>query len=120
MKTPIEGLPRLRVAILKAGDAVTKAAVREVKRSALNVESGAKLRSPVDTGRLRGSITHDLSESGLGAVIGTNVEYSPYVEFGTERQRAQPYLLPALEEERPRFYARLRAAVGAALVRGID
>lgn len=31
-------------------------------------------------------------------VVGTNVEYSVYVEFGTSEQRAQPYLRPALEQ----------------------
>jgi len=29
-------------------------------------------------------------------VVGTNVEYSAYVEFGTARQQAQPYLFPAV------------------------
>jgi len=36
---------------------------------------------PVDTGRLRGSITH--AEDGDDCYIGTNVEYAPYIEFGT-------------------------------------
>jgi hypothetical protein len=31
-------------------------------------------------------------------VVGTNVEYSVYVEYGTSEQRAQPYLRPALEQ----------------------
>ncbi len=30
-------------------------------------------------------------------VIGTNVEYAPFVELGTSKQAAQPYLNPALE-----------------------
>ena len=34
------------------------------------------------------------------ARIGTNIEYGPYVELGTSRQRAQPYLRPALDEKR--------------------
>lgn len=36
---------------------------------------------PVDTGRLRGSITY--SVDGDDCYIGTNVEYAPYIEFGT-------------------------------------
>ena len=59
-------------------------------------ESYAKQLCPVDTGRLRNSITHaQLTED--TEVIGTNVEYAPYVELGTSRQRAQPYLRPAAE-----------------------
>jgi HK97 gp10 family phage protein len=30
-------------------------------------------------------------------VIGTNVEYAPYVELGTSKMAAQPFLNPALE-----------------------
>lgn len=31
-------------------------------------------------------------------VVGTNVEYSVYVELGTSRMQAQPYLRPAVRE----------------------
>jgi len=34
------------------------------------------------------------------ARIGTNIEYGPYVELGTSRMRAQPYLRPAYDEKR--------------------
>jgi HK97 gp10 family phage protein len=50
---------------------------------------------PKDTGRLQGSITHKPNLSEKAVYIGTNVEYAPYVELGTSRQKAQPYLRPA-------------------------
>ena len=34
------------------------------------------------------------------ARIGTNIEYGLYVELGTSRQRAQPYIRPAYDEKR--------------------
>ena len=36
---------------------------------------------PVDTGRLRNSISFDVIEEERAVYIGTNVEYAPYVEF---------------------------------------
>ena len=42
-------------------------------------------RAPVDTGRLKGSISHAVVESENAVYIGTNVEYAPYQEFGTSR-----------------------------------
>lgn len=33
-------------------------------------------------------------------VVGSDVEYAAYVEFGTSKMAAQPYLRPALEEAR--------------------
>lgn len=42
-------------------------------------EGYAKENCPVDTGRLRNSITHQTVEK--DEYIGTNVEYAPYVEL---------------------------------------
>lgn len=72
---------------------------RDLQRRALQVDRAAKQNCPVDTGRLRSSITNELGQDsqGLVATIGTNVEYAPYVELGTSLMAAQPFLLPALE-----------------------
>lgn len=64
---------------------------RDLARRAVNVQSQAKINATgrpgpnVQSGRLRGSITHELAtdEKGLVARIGTNVEYAAYVELGT-------------------------------------
>jgi len=55
----------------------------------------AKLNTPVDTGLLRNSETKQVIEK--KALVGTNIEYAPNVEFGTSKQRAKPYLRPALD-----------------------
>lgn len=44
-------------------------------------ESYAKKLCPVDTGRLRNSITHQQYDENT-EVIGSNVEYAPHVELG--------------------------------------
>ena len=59
-------------------------------------ETYAKQICPVDTGNLRNSITHKQMDENT-EVIGTNVEYAPYVELGTRKSKAQPYLRPAAE-----------------------
>lgn len=72
---------------------------KDLQRRALQVDGAAKRLCPVDTGRLRSSITNEIGQDGGGlvALIGTNVEYAPYVELGTSKMAAQPFLLPALE-----------------------
>jgi HK97 gp10 family phage protein len=67
-------------------------------RLGLMVQNNARRLCPVDTGRLRSSITATRGRDGRGpyVAIGTNVQYAPFVEFGTRHQRAQPYLRPAL------------------------
>lgn len=77
---------------------------RDLVRRAMRVEAQAKANASgrpgprVRTGRLRGSITWRLRQDGgqLVADVGTAVEYAPYVELGTRRARAYPFLRPAL------------------------
>lgn len=73
-------------------------------RVGLRVESQAKLNASgrpgpnVQTGRLRSSITWQLGkdEIGLYVDVGSGVYYAGYVELGTSRAPAYPYLRPAL------------------------
>lgn len=67
---------------------------RALEMIGLAGESFAKQDCPVDTGRLRNSITH-VTDGDKSVYIGTNVEYAAYVELGTVRTRPQPYLRPA-------------------------
>lgn len=67
---------------------------KAVKMIGMQAERNVKTVTPVDTGRLRGSITHE-SDSDT-AYVGTNVYYAPYVEFGTYKMAAQPYLKPGI------------------------
>ena len=76
-------------------------AMEKGKRNALTAigataETYAKKATPVDTGRLRNSISH--SVDGEAAYIGTNVEYAPYVELGTSRTKAHHMLQKAATE----------------------
>ena len=114
-KVDITGLNDLRGKLRAIEQGVGRAARREVKRAALNVQRKARQAVPVDTGRLRNSIAIEEVEGGLDAKVGSNVEYAPHVEFGTVRMRARAYLFPAMESERAPFRKRLNDAVDAAL-----
>ena len=119
----IENLDKL-ISKLEKLDNVNQA----MEQACILVENEAKIKCPVDNGLLRNAITHYIEDNPneLVGVVGTNVEYAPYVEFGTgiysslgngrqDRwkykdakgewhstigQHPQPYLQPALEENR--------------------
>ena len=59
------------------------AVVKGLVECGMVAEGYAKKLCPVDTGRLRNSITFNVDESESSVSIGTNVEYGPYVELGT-------------------------------------
>jgi len=105
-------------------------ALKEViTKAVIIIEGKAKDKCPVMYGRLHTSITHEVKSSGKNHTgrVGTNVEYAPFVEFGTGKYEKygkgrttpwvyyseklkqfvwtegivpQPYLFPALKDSR--------------------
>ena len=84
--------------------AMEKAIERGLEAIGLTAEGHAKKETPVDTGRLRNSISH-AAEDG-SAYIGTNVEYAPYVELGA-RGRKGVHMLQRAATEHTDEYKRL-------------
>ena len=103
------------------------------------VERSAKQKAPKDTGALRRSITSKVEtvDGVVTGVVFTPLEYAPYVEFGTglfaeeggrmnvpwkyqadngdwyitSGQRPQPYLRPALKENKEKIIELLKEGV---------
>jgi hypothetical protein len=113
-----------------------------VRKAAFDVEAQAKARAPVDTGFMRNSLyvvtkassTYSQASSDtpppgasllpeipkptddMTAFVAVGANYGLYVEMGTSRMAAQPYLIPAADMVRPLFIealARLDFALGA-------
>lgn len=72
-------------------DAATR---RMLERIADDIVADARRFAPVDTGRLRDSISRGPASSDHVA-IAAYADYAAYVELGTSRQPAQPFLRPA-------------------------
>lgn len=84
--------------------ALKNAKKRGLEAIGLTAEGYAKKDTPVDTGRLRNSISHATDEE--AAYIGTNVEYAPYVELGA-RGRKGVHMLQRASSEHTDEYKRL-------------
>ena len=67
---------------------------RALTKCGLQAQTFSKSLCPVDIGNLRNSISYEVNDNTV--YIGTNVEYAPYIEFGTYKMLARPYLEPAL------------------------
>jgi hypothetical protein len=76
--------------------ALPGAAEALVERVTVDVAAGAAARAPIDTGNLAQSYTPEVD--GINGTAGSNVEYAPYVEYGTFHSGAQPHLVPAADE----------------------
>ncbi len=106
MKIQIEGLDSVNDIINRYADGITEKLSRGIAVGCKVVEAEAKSLCPVSTeetrpggphGELRQSITS--RTEGLTGLVGTNKEYAGYVEFGTYKMAAQPYLVPALKSK---------------------
>lgn len=78
----------------------------------LAAEGYAKALCPVDTGRLRNSITHQL-DGDKAVYIGTNVEYGPYVEMGTSTRDEKPFLRPAATDHASEYSQIMKSAMSS-------
>ena len=76
--------------------ALERAKRRGLEAIGLTAEGYAKRETPVDTGRLRNSISHATDDE--AAYIGTNVEYAPYVELGARGRQGVHMLQRAATE----------------------
>lgn len=101
MHLDVSELHDLERDLVKGAAKVEAAAPLIVKKTALDIEADGKINAPVDTGTLQNSISSDIN--GLTAEIGPSTEYEGYVEYGTSKMAAQPYMGPAAEKNTPPF-----------------
>ena len=136
MKIELKGIKQFKRELNKVKSDITREIERTTSASLLRIQSDAKRKAPVDTGRLRAAIHH--RQSGTDGEVSTNVKYAPYIEFGTGtlvsvpdelkelanefRGRglrqvnlpARPFLYPALVKERPNYIRNLKSVLGKA------
>lgn len=137
MNIELQGMDSVLNALTKPADEAKLA--NALQRACLLVERSAKQKAPKDNGDLARSITSEVRGSGadMEGVVYTPLEYAPYVEYGTglfaeeggrtdvpwcyqddkgewhstSGQKPQPFLRPALDENREEIMRMLREAL---------
>jgi HK97 gp10 family phage protein len=100
IRVNFSGKPDLAALFTKVDNAIQGAGI--------DTQAYAKQACPVDTGRLRSSIQYQ--KTGLAqCTVGTNVFYSWYVELGTYKMAARPFLFPAFQRASTNLIAELKA-----------
>ena len=133
----IEGLVEIVETLNKLEN--TESIVKGIELGCAAVERDAKKKAPKNTGELKRSITSKVENEGRQVVgkVFTPLEYAPYVEYGTglfaekggrkdvpwhymdekgewhstNGQRPQPFMRPALQENRERILEYIKAGV---------
>lgn len=92
MNNEIQGLAKLQKQLAK----LKNVSPHSLLAGALVLQRYAMENAPVKTGFLRNSATSRENEK--GAELAFQANYSYYVEFGTSKMAAQPYVRPAIDE----------------------
>ena len=98
MKIEIAGITALETKVERLKKETIPIIEKELLKAGFKVERKAKLTVHVDTGLLKGSIHTEQAEDKKSVTVGTDLEYAPHVEFGTYKDKAQPFLIPAYEK----------------------
>ncbi len=88
--------------------------VRAMRTATLMVQRDAKIYAPVDTGRLRASITPRVVTMAevVEGIVGSNVSYALFQELGTKYMKGKRYLQRAFDRNKERIYRLFEQTVG--------
>lgn len=109
VKVKIANLPQIRAAFLKAPAKMTRNLNEAIRKSIFMIEREGKIRTPVDTGRLRASYITRFSS--LRGEVGPTANYSLFVHEGTRYMRGRPFLRNAIQSAEQQIQGNFRRAV---------
>ncbi len=111
-------MPKIRIEGLDELEAKLKpnATLNDVKR--IVRKHGAELQNKMQdkadftkgyaTGQTKRSIGLEITDGGFTAASGPTTEYAEYLEYGTRFMEAQPFVRPALNEQKDKFIGDLQ------------
>ncbi len=108
----VKGIEEFQRAMHNFDSAMQRQVHMQLASWAADVKALARQLVPVRTGYLRSTIYAKISE--WVAEIGAEATYGLFVELGTHRMRAQPYLYPAIQQHLPRLEGIILDALDAA------
>jgi HK97 gp10 family phage protein len=82
-----------------------------VETTADNMVGYAQGIVPVRTGNLLASIFSDIDEDDLSVTFGATADYASFIEYGTVKMRAQPFLEPAAAIGQEEMNARIEETI---------
>lgn len=103
VKIRIKNIAQIRRAFSMAPSLMRRNLGSAITRATLLVKRESQIRSPVDTGRLRGShitrVNLGYTLQGIEGIVEPTVNYAIYVHEGTRYMRPRPFLRLALESQ---------------------
>lgn len=101
----IEGLDKLEKRLRENAtlDDVKKVVRKNGQELQVKIQSNADFTRGYATGQTKRSVGLELTNGGFTAESGPTTEYAPYLEYGTRFMDAQPFIKPALDDQKKEF-----------------
>lgn len=112
-KFKVEGLAELNAKLNFAAVRARAAAMEALHEEVDAIREDAKSGAPVKSGALRDGIQGEVG--GTEGKVRTTARHSTFVEHGTYKDPAQPYMAPAAAKSRVRWPLRAGARIRSAL-----
>lgn len=104
-KIKVEGLDKLQKK-LKSNvtmDDVKRVVKHNGSQLQERIQKNAEFTQGYQTGTTKRSVGLEITDGGFTVESGPTTEYAPYVEYGTRFMQAQPFIKPALDEQKKQF-----------------
>ena len=75
------------------------------------IQKNAEFTQGYQTGTTKRSVGMEIKDGGFTVESGPKTEYAPYVEYGTRFMQSQPFVKPALEEQKKKFKSDMQKLV---------
>jgi HK97 gp10 family phage protein len=108
----VDDIRRFQAAMQKLDSGLQNQVYRCLASWAADVKAEAMRTVPVKTGYLRSTIYAQVQNWVVN--FGADAAYAYFVEFGTKRMAARPYLWPAIQRYLPQLEELIREAIVAA------
>lgn len=109
----IEGVPQLKAVLAQKAAEIRAGAIAAVASEVDLIGGDAESGAAVDTGEMRDDI--ERQAAGANGEVRATSRHSKFVEFGTYKDPAQPFMTPAASKARRRFPATAVAIIRKAL-----
>ncbi|MGA2971905.1 MAG: HK97-gp10 family putative phage morphogenesis protein [Candidatus Bathyarchaeia archaeon] len=102
--------------LMAAAQLMTKGIQDGLEEVGVEMEDTARQIVPVDTGFLQSTIYHNVDPANLSLEIGANADYAMFVELGTRRMAAEPYIRPAFDAHQDQLFQALLLGITSAFL----
>ena len=109
-KVSIVGIEKVEVKLRKnvSMQEVKQVVRRNGKEMNTKIQENADFKKGYQTGTTKASVRQNITDGGMTTESGATTKYAGYLEHGTRKMEAQPFVKPAFDDQKKKFVQDMR------------